>query len=51
MLGQHLAKSWALCKLLHLEIKKILDEVYELQLDEVLLNYDEVINWVKQQYC
>ena len=21
MLGQHLAKSWALCKLLHLEIK------------------------------
>ena len=34
-----------------LEIKKILDEVYELQLNEVLLNYDEAINWVKQQYC
>ena len=34
-----------------LEIKKILNEVYELQLDEVLLNYDEAINWVKQKYC
>ncbi len=34
-----------------LEIKKILNEVYELQLDEVLLNYDAAINWVKQKYC
>ena len=34
-----------------LEIKKILNEVYELQLDEVLLNYDEAIKWVKQKYC
>ena len=34
-----------------LKIKKILDEVYELQLNEVLLNYDDAINWVKKKYC
>ena len=34
-----------------LEIKKILKEVYDLQLNEILSSYDEAINWVKQQYC
>ena len=34
-----------------LEIKKILNEVYELQLNEIISSYDEAINWVKQQYC
>ena len=31
-----------------LEIKKILNEVYELQLNEIISSYDEAINWVKQ---
>ena len=34
-----------------LEIKKILNEVYDLQLNEILSSYDEAIKWVKQQYC
>ena len=34
-----------------LQIRKILDEVYKLQLDEIILSNKEAKEWVKQKYC
>ena len=32
-------------------IKDILDEIYKLQLDEIILSNKEAKEWVKQKYC